>query len=173
VNSIEHGSLVDDEGVALMKERGTYLVPTIYVGYAVEKHAGEWKTAGKADRKARRINREKRECLQRAFGAGVKVAYGTDAGVFPHGENAADFRYLVEVGMTPSGAIRRPPSRSRLAGAIRELGSLAAGKFARLDRRHSRSPERRLCAGACCLRDEGRRGLQAIGKRQLNNSSGD
>jgi len=51
--------------------------------------------------KARRINAQKRECLSRAIKAGIKIAYGTDAAVFPHGQNAADFRYLVELGMTP------------------------------------------------------------------------
>jgi len=103
------------------------------VGYAVEKHAGEWKLPEKLIEKARRINREKRECLQRAFGAGVKVAYGTDAGVFPHGENAADFRYLVEYGMTPLGAIQTATIHAAdLLGQSEKLGSLAAGKFADL-----------------------------------------
>ena len=133
VNSIEHGSLLDEEGVALMKERGTYLVPTIFVGYAVEKHAGEWKLPEKLIEKARRINREKRESLQRAFAAGVKVAYGTDAGVFPHGENAADFRYLVEYGMTPLQAIQSATIHAAdLLGQSEKLGSLRPGKFADL-----------------------------------------
>ena len=133
MNSIEHGSLLDEEGVALMKERGTYLVPTIFVGYAVEKHAGEWKLPEKLIEKARRINREKRESLQRAFAAGVKVAYGTDAGVFPHGENAADFRYLVEYGMTPLQAIQSATIHAAdLLGQSEKLGSLAPGKFADL-----------------------------------------
>jgi imidazolonepropionase-like amidohydrolase len=131
VNSIEHGSLIDEEGIALMKERGTYLVPTIYVGYAVEQHGHEWKLPERLIEKARRINQEKRECLQRAFRERVKVAYGTDAGVFPHGENAADFRYLVEYGMEPAQAIRTATvNAADLLGQSAKLGQIASGKLA-------------------------------------------
>ncbi len=133
VASIEHGSLMDEEGVALMKEHGTYLVPTIYVGYAVEKYGHEWKLPEKLIEKGRRLNQQKRECLQRAIRAGVKVAYGTDAGVFPHGQNAADFLYLVEFGMTPLQAIQ---TATIYAAALLEqsdkLGNLTPGKFADL-----------------------------------------
>src|SRR5262249_41861336 len=71
-----------------------------------EEHGAQWKRPPRLIEKGRRINQEKRECLQRAFKAGVKVAYGTDAGVFPHGENAADFRYMVEFGLSPVQAIQ-------------------------------------------------------------------
>ena len=133
VTSIEHGSLIDEEGVALMKEHGTYLVPTIYVGYAVEKHGHEWKLPEKLIEKGRRLNQQKRECLQRAIRAGVKVAYGTDAGVFPHGENAADFLYLVEFGMTPLQAIQTATIHAAaLLEQSDKLGHLTPGKFADL-----------------------------------------
>jgi imidazolonepropionase-like amidohydrolase len=131
VTSIEHGSYIDEEGIKLMKEHGTYLVPTVYVGHAVEKHAGEWKLPEKLVEKAKRVNTAKRECLARAFKSGVKVAYGTDAGVFPHGENAADFRYLVEFGMSPLQAIQSATvNAADLLGQIEKLGSIAPGKFA-------------------------------------------
>jgi len=133
VTSIEHGSLIDEEGAALMKEHGTYLVPTIYVGYAVEKHGHEWKLPEKLIEKGRRLNQQKRECLQRAIRAGVKVAYGTDAGVFPHGENAADFLYLVEFGMTPLQAIQTATIHAAaLLEQSDKLGNLTPGKFADL-----------------------------------------
>lgn len=133
VNSIEHGTLIDAEGVAMIKERGTFLVPTIYVGYAVEKHGGEWKLPEKLIEKARRINQQKRESLQQAFRSGVKIAYGTDAGVFAHGENAADFRYLVEFGLTPMQAIQTATiNAADLLGQTEKLGTLQPGKFADL-----------------------------------------
>jgi len=131
VTSIEHGSLVDEEGVALMKEHGTYLVPTVYVGYFVEQHGKEMKLPPRLIEKARRINAQKRECLSRAIKAGVKIAYGTDAAVFPHGQNAADFRYLVELGMTPMQAIQTATIRAAdVLGQSGKLGDLAPDKLA-------------------------------------------
>ena len=131
VTSIEHGSLLDDEGAAMMKQRGTFLVPTVYVGYAVEEHAKEWHLPEKMVEKARTLNARKMECLRKAVQAGVKIAYGTDAGVFPHGENAKDFRYLVELGMTPMRAIQTATtSAAELLGQTEKLGSVAPGKFA-------------------------------------------
>jgi len=133
VASIEHGSLLDDEGAAMMKQRGTFLVPTVYVGYAVEEHAKEWHLPEKLIEKARSINAQKKDCLRRAVRAGVKIAYGTDAGVFPHGENAKDFRYLVEAGLTPMQAIQTATTRAaELLDQAEKLGSVAPGKFADL-----------------------------------------
>jgi imidazolonepropionase-like amidohydrolase len=133
VASIEHGSLIDDEGIALMKQRGTYLVPKVYVGYAVEEHGKEWSLPEKLIQKARTLNARKMERLRKAIQAGVKVAYGTDAGVFPHGENAKDFHYLVELGMAPMRAIQTATvSAADLLGHSEKLGSLAPGKFADL-----------------------------------------
>jgi len=133
VASIEHGSLLDDEGAAMMKQHGTFLVPTVYVGYAVEEHAKEWGLPDKLVEKARSINAKKKNCLRKAVRAGVKIAYGTDAGVFAHGENAKDFRYLVELGMTPMQAIQTATtSAAELVGQGEKLGSVAPGKFADL-----------------------------------------
>jgi imidazolonepropionase-like amidohydrolase len=131
VASIEHGSLLDDEGVALMKQHGTFLVPTVYVGYAVEEHAKEWRLPDKLVEKARTLNARKMDCLRKAVRAGVKIAYGTDAGVFPHGENARDFRYLVELGLTPMQAIQSATTgAAELLGRSQSLGSIQPGKFA-------------------------------------------
>ena len=133
VASIEHGSLLDDEGAAMMRQRGTFLVPTVYVGYAVEEHAKEWHLPEKLVEKARSINALKKDCLRKAVRAGVKIAYGTDAGVFPHGENAKDFRYLVELGLTPMQAIQTATTRAaELLGQTEKLGSVAPGKLADL-----------------------------------------
>jgi imidazolonepropionase-like amidohydrolase len=123
--------MVDEEGVALMKEHGTYLVPTLYVGYAVEKLGPEWKLPAKLIEKAHRLNGLKKECLSRAFRSGVKVAYGTDAGVFPHGENAMDFRYMVEYGMTPMQAIQcATVNAADLLGQTNHIGRIAGTKMA-------------------------------------------
>jgi imidazolonepropionase-like amidohydrolase len=131
VTSIEHGSLIDDEGIALMREHGTYLVPTVYVGYFVEEHGKEMKLPDKLMEKARRINAQKRESLSKAIKAGVKIAYGTDAAVFPHGDNAADFRYLVEYGMTPLEAIRCATIHAAdLLGQMGKIGEVSPDRFA-------------------------------------------
>jgi imidazolonepropionase-like amidohydrolase len=133
VASIEHGSLLDDEGVALMKQRGTYLVPTVYVGDSVEKFGKQWNLPEKLLEKARMINTRKREGYRKAIQAGVKIAYGTDAGVFPHGMNAADFPLLVELGMTPMQAIQSATTvAAELLGQSDKLGSLQTGKYADL-----------------------------------------
>jgi imidazolonepropionase-like amidohydrolase len=133
VTSIEHGSILDDEAIALFKEHGTYLVPTVYVGFSVVEHAKEWNLPEKLVEKARSINAQKMVCLRKAIEGGVKIAYGTDAGVFPHGENAKDFRYLVEAGMTPMQAIQAATvTAAALIGQSEKIGSLEAGKFADL-----------------------------------------
>jgi imidazolonepropionase-like amidohydrolase len=131
VASIEHGSILDEEAIQLMKEHGTYLVPTVYVGYSVEEHAQEWKLPDKLVVKARTINAQKLQWLRKAVEAGVKIAYGTDAGVFPHGENAKDFKYLVQAGMTPMRAIQSATvEAANLIGHPEKIGSIAAGRSA-------------------------------------------
>jgi imidazolonepropionase-like amidohydrolase len=133
VASIEHGSILDDEAIQLMKEHGTYLVPTVYVGFAVEEHAAEWKLPAKLVAKAKSINTEKLDWLRKAVAAGVKIAYGTDAGVFPHGENGKDFRYLVQAGMSPMQSIQAATiEAATLIGHPEMVGSIAPGRFADL-----------------------------------------
>jgi imidazolonepropionase-like amidohydrolase len=133
VASIEHGSILDDEAIELMKQHGTYLVPTVYVGFAVEEHGAEWKLPQQLLTKARTINAEKLQWLRKAVAAGVKIAYGTDAGVFPHGENGKDFKYLVQAGMSPMRAIQSATvEAATLIGHPDKIGSAAPGRFADL-----------------------------------------
>lgn len=131
VASIEHGSLIDGEGIALMKARGTYLVPTVYVGKSIEIHGAEWNLPEKVMNKARMINAAKRELLSKAIRAGVRIAYGTDVGVFAHGKNAKDFALLVDAGMTPMQAIKSATvEASKLLGWEMKIGSIEQGKLA-------------------------------------------
>src|SRR5581483_11066327 len=133
VASIEHGSILDEEAIQLMKEHGTYLVPTVYVGFSVEEHAAEWKLPERLVAKARALNAEKLQWLRKAITAGVRIAYGTDAGVFPHGENGKDFRYLVQAGMTPMQAIQSATVQAAtLIGHPDNIGSISPGRFADL-----------------------------------------
>lgn len=133
VASIEHGSLLDDEGIALMKKNGTYLVPTVFAGDAVEKYGKQYGLPEKLIEKARSINSKKRESYRKAIKAGVKIAYGTDAGVFPHGMNGVDFKLLVELGMTPMQAIQSATiAAAELLDHTADIGSVQTGRFADL-----------------------------------------
>jgi imidazolonepropionase-like amidohydrolase len=132
VVSIEHGSLVDDEGIRLMKERGTFLVPTLYtLDFIIEEGSSSGVPQYSID-KAKSIARQQRERLSAAFHAGVKFAYGTDAAVFPHGRNARDFRILVEeLDVRPIDAIRTATiNAAELIGIENRAGTLEPGKWA-------------------------------------------
>ena len=133
VTSIEHGSLLDDEGIALMKQKGTYLVPTVIAGDAVERYGKQYGLPGILMEKARAVNAKKRESYRKAIKAGVKIAFGTDAGVFPHGMNGEEFRLLVELGMTPIQAIQSATkTAAELLGYSDVLGAIEPGKYADL-----------------------------------------
>jgi imidazolonepropionase-like amidohydrolase len=134
VASIEHGSMLDDEAIRLMKEHGTYLVPTRMAFEAVVKGAREGKLAPWSAKKALDIAPHASQSFAKAVAGGVKIAFGTDAGVFPHGENAGEFRLMVEAGMTPIQAIQAATvGAADLLGAPgKELGVIAAGRFADL-----------------------------------------
>lgn len=133
VRSIEHGSLMDDEAIALMKQHGTFLVADIYNGDYID-------TVGRRDGWSAEILRKnldttdaQREGFRKAVAAGVDIAYGTDSGVYPHGDNARQFAYMVRYGMTPLQAIRAATLESaRLLRKEKELGSIAPGKLADL-----------------------------------------
>jgi imidazolonepropionase-like amidohydrolase len=132
VASIEHGSLIDDQGIGLMKERGVFLVPTLYtLDFIIEEGASNGVPQYSID-KAKSIARQQRERLSAAFHAGVKFAYGTDAAVFPHGRNARDFRILVEeLDVRPIEAIRTATVNSaELIGIEDRAGTLEPGKWA-------------------------------------------
>ena len=134
VASIEHGSLIDDAGIAMMKEKGTVLVPTVYALDFIIENAKEHGIPEYAQQKARAIRAQQRANLRKAYHAGVRFAFGTDAGVFPHGMNARDFRGLVDdLGVPPLAAITMATrDAAALLGIQDRVGTIEAGKWADL-----------------------------------------
>lgn len=133
VRSIEHGSLMDDESIALMKEHGTWLDADIYNGDYIDTVGRQAGWSEEIMRKNLETTDAQRQGFRKAVKAGVKISYGTDAGVYPHGDNARQFAYMVEYGMTPLQAIQSATIDSAtLLGKEKELGSIAIGKFADL-----------------------------------------
>jgi imidazolonepropionase-like amidohydrolase len=107
ITSIEHGSLMTEEVMDLMVERGTYYVPTLLAGvFTVEKAEIEGYYPEIVVPKARAIGARMKGTFGKAYAKGVKIAFGTDSGVSPHGDNAKEFQYMVEAGMKPEDAIR-------------------------------------------------------------------
>ena len=133
VRSVEHGSLIDDEGIALMVKHGTWLVADIYDGDYIEEVGRRDHWSPEILRKNEETTLAQREGFRKAVKAGVHIAFGTDAGVYPHGQNARQFAYMVRWGMTPLQAIRAATiDAARLLGKEKELGSIAPGKSADL-----------------------------------------
>src|ERR1700751_2588095 len=106
VDSIEHASYIDDEAIAEMKKNGTYLVPTLYLGDWMIDNAGLTRLPPPLLAKAQEVIPAARKNIARAFSSGVKVAFGTDAAVYPHGMNAHEFAVMVKLGLTPLQAIQ-------------------------------------------------------------------
>ncbi|HET9838624.1 MAG TPA: amidohydrolase family protein, partial [Candidatus Angelobacter sp.] len=104
IDSIEHASLIDDEGIRLAKEHGTYLVMDIYNDDYILGKAIEFGLPQENVDKEKQIGLKQRENFERAVKGGAKMAFGTDAGVYPHGDNAKQFFYMVKFGMTPAQA---------------------------------------------------------------------
>ena len=133
VASIEHGTLLDDEGIALMKQHGTYLVADIYDEEYIQ---GEGKRRGEPLdflQHDANLGEAQRQNFRKAVQAGVKIAFGTDAGVYPHGDNARQLAWMVRYGQTPMQAIQAATiSAADLLGHKDELGSIAPGKHADL-----------------------------------------
>jgi imidazolonepropionase-like amidohydrolase len=131
VASIEHGSLLDDEGIRLMKERGTYLVADVYNDDYILAEYARLKYPDAIIEKEKQVGRLQRENFARAVRAGVKIAFGTDAGVYPHGWNARQFAYMVKGGLTPFQAIQSATTAAAdLLGWSDRVGALAPGLFA-------------------------------------------
>jgi imidazolonepropionase-like amidohydrolase len=131
IDSIEHASLVDDEGIRLAKEHGTYFVMDIYNDDYLTGDAIKYGLPAENLEKEKMVGKLQRENFEKAFKAGVKMAFGTDAGVYPHGDNARQFKYMVQYGMTPAQAIRAATSSAAdLLGTLRNVGTIEAGKFA-------------------------------------------
>jgi imidazolonepropionase-like amidohydrolase len=131
VRSIEHGSLMDDEAIALMKEHGTWLVADIYNGDYTDSVGREQKWPEDILRKNTETTEIQRAGFRKAVAAGVKLAYGTDSGIYPHGLNARQLPYMVKYGMSPMQAIQ---SATIAAADLMEwkdsVGSIAPGKYA-------------------------------------------
>ncbi|MFL6386863.1 MAG: amidohydrolase family protein [Terriglobales bacterium] len=131
IDSIEHASLIDDEGIRMAKEHGTYLVMDIYNDDYILGKAIEFGLPQENVEKEKKIGKLQRENFERAVKGGAKMAFGTDAGVYPHGDNAKQFFYMVKFGMTPAQAIRAATSNAAdLIGRAKDVGTLEAGKFA-------------------------------------------
>src|SRR6516164_2344202 len=133
IDSIEHASLIDDEGIQLAKEHGVYLVMDIYNDDYLLGKAIEFGLPKENVEKEKKVGRQQRENFERAVKAGAKMAFGTDAGVYPHGDNAKQFFYMVKFGMTPAQAIRAATSSAAdLLGRSKDVGTIEAGKYADL-----------------------------------------
>ncbi len=130
IDSIEHGSFLDEEALQMMKQKGTYLVPTLM--------AGEYAGGRKATRqyppeiaaKAKAALEGRSATFKMALAMGVKIAFGTDTAVSPHGRNAEEYALMVEHGMTPGAALLTGPSAAALLGVSKVTGTLEAGKQA-------------------------------------------
>lgn len=132
VHSIEHGSMLDDETIAMMKTRGTVLVPTLSAGAHVLRAAEAGTLSAASEAKARAIAPRMRESFAKAHAAGVVIALGSDAGVFPHGRNGGEFRLMVEAGMSPMDAIVAGTSGAAGLLGLTDVGVVAEGAHADL-----------------------------------------
>ena len=131
VDSIEHGSYINDEGIKLMKEHGTYLVPTQYLADWMRENAARIGLPAMYAEKMKNVTTVSRENVARAMRAGVKIAFGTDAAVYPHGLNAHEFAVYVQMGMTPLQAIQSATvNAADLLGWSDRVGTIDPGKFA-------------------------------------------
>ncbi|MEZ5559463.1 MAG: amidohydrolase family protein [Pseudomonadales bacterium] len=134
VDSIEHGTFMTDEVMRLMKRQGTWYVPTIIAGkFVAEKAAQPGFFSELVRPKAAAIGPQIQDTFARAYKAGVKIAFGTDTGVSPHGDNWKEFGYMIEAGMPAMEAIQSATrSAAELLGQSDQLGSIEPGKFADL-----------------------------------------
>jgi len=132
VDSIEHGTFMDDADMRLMKEHGTWYVPTIIAGKYVEEMAAKpGYYPPQVAAKARQVGPVILATAGKAYRAGVKIAFGTDAGVYPHGDNAKEFQYLVQAGMPPMAALQAATTHAaELLHKQDELGRIAVGRVA-------------------------------------------
>ena len=132
VASIEHGSYADDESVRLFQETGAFLVPTLFAGVHLkeEMEVNENIPPAVID-KINEVIPNVRGAFQRALKGGVNIAFGTDCGVCPHGQNAREFELMVDYGMSPINAIRSATvMTARLLDRTHDLGTIEAGKIA-------------------------------------------
>jgi len=133
IDSVEHSSLIDDAGIALAKQHGTYLVFDIYNDDFILQEGAKAGMLPESIEKEKKLGRLQRENFRKAFQAGAKMAFGTDSGVYPHGDNAKQFAKMVEWGMKPIDAIQASTiSAADLIGWSEKVGSLEKGRYADL-----------------------------------------
>ncbi|GAA0274012.1 amidohydrolase family protein [Alteraurantiacibacter aestuarii] len=131
VRSIEHASLIDDEGIRMARDAGVWLSMDIYNGDFIEEVGTRDGWPADMLRKNEETTDAQREGFTRAVAAGVRIAYGTDAGVYPHGDNARQFAYMVRYGMTPMQAIQAATiSVAQMMDEDANIGAIAPGRFA-------------------------------------------
>ena len=130
VDSIEHGSYIDDEGIKIMKEHGTYLVPTQYLADWMKENATRIGLPAMFAEKMKATTAVSRQNVTKAIQAGVKIAFGTDAAVYPHGLNAHEFAVYVQMGMTPLQAIQTATVNAADLLGWKLIGSVEPGNFA-------------------------------------------
>ena len=130
VDSIEHGTLIDDEGIRLMKERGTYLVADIYNDDYIMGKAREFDLPQEVIEKERGLGQAQRDNFRAAHQAGVRMVFGSDAGVMPHGQVGRQFATMVTYGMTPLQAIQAATRNAAQAlGREHDVGAIAVGRY--------------------------------------------
>jgi len=133
VRSIEHGSLLDDKAIELMVEKGTYLVADLYDGDYIQEVGPSFGYSDEVMAKTELTTEAQREGFRKAIEAGVKIAFGTDAGVYPHGDNARQFALYVEYGLSPAGAIQSATRwAAQLMGWEDRVGAIEPGLYADL-----------------------------------------
>jgi imidazolonepropionase-like amidohydrolase len=131
VDSVEHASLIDDEGIRLAKEHGTFLVMDIYNDDYILSEGEKVGMLPESIEKEKKLGRLQRENFRKAVRAGARIGFGTDGGVYPHGDNAKQFAYMVQFGMTAAQAIRAATSdAAELLGWKDRVGTLEPGKLA-------------------------------------------
>jgi len=131
VDSIEHGHLMDDAAIATLKKNGTYLVPTLLLTEYMQQNLERSDVPEYSRQKMRMVAAAAQQNAKKAFAAGVKVAFGTDAAVYPHGMNAGEFHVYVKLGMTPLAAIQTATiNAADLLGWKDRVGTVEPGKWA-------------------------------------------
>ncbi len=133
VDSIEHGHLMDDAAIATLKKNGTYLVPTLFLTEYMQSNLDRSNVPEFSKQKMRDVAAAAQINAKKAISAGVKVAFGTDAAVYPHGLNAGEFHVYVKLGMTPLAAIQTATiNAADLLGWTKTVGTVEVGKWADL-----------------------------------------
>jgi imidazolonepropionase-like amidohydrolase len=129
VDSIEHGSFLKPETLTLMKSKGTYLTPTLLAAEYIMPRVKTYPPAVQA--KAQAAFDARTDMFRNALKVGVKISFGTDSGVFPHGENAKEFKLMTDLGMSPIDALKSATANdAELLGLSQRLGTLEKGKVA-------------------------------------------